>query len=290
MGIESCAGSHYWARQWRKFGHEVKMMPPQYVKPYVKGNKNDYNDAEAICEAVQRQNMRFVSIKEIEQQDLQSIHRIRSGYMQSRTRVVNQIRGLLTEYGIVMGKQVSQVRRNLPQILEDGEKGLTDLEREMFAMLYEELVHLDQRINHCDEQIQRLYKADEVCQRRGEIEGIGPLTATAMVAAVNDAGVFKNGRELSAWLGLVPKQNSTGGKTVLLGISKRGDRYLRTLLIHGARSVASRAKDKIDRRSVWIQQLIERRGMNKASVALANKNARIIWAMLSKGELYCKAV
>jgi transposase len=233
--------------------------------------------------------MRFVGIKEVEQQDVQSLHRIRSGYLHSRTRIVNQIRGLLTEYGIVIGKQVGQLRRRLPEILEDGENELTVFGRELFAGLYEELLRLDQRIGACDAQIDRLFKADEACQRLAEVEGIGPMTATALVASVGDPGVFQRGRQMSAWLGLVPKQNATGGKTVLLGISKRGDRYLRTLLIHGARSVVYRAEGKSDARSLWINQLKQRCGMNKACVAVANKNARIAWALMSTGDRYRKA-
>ena len=289
IGMEACGGAHYWARVFREQGHEVKLMPPQYVKPYVKTNKNDYNDAEAICEAVSRPNMRFVGIKDVAQQDIQSLHRIRSGFMQARTRVVNQTRGLLAEYGLVVGKQVGQLRRRLPEILEDGENGLTDFSRELFAGLYRELLHLDERIRSSNEQIHRVFKESDKCQRLAEVEGIGPITATALVASVGDPQVFRKGRQMSAWLGLVPKQNSTGGKTVLLGISKRGDRYLRTLLIHGARSVVSRAEGKVDARSRWVIQLKQRVGMNKACVALANKNARVAWALLVTGEPYQKA-
>ncbi len=289
IGMEACGGAHYWARKFRKMDHQVKLMPPQYVKPYVKTNKNDRNDAEAICEAVRRPNMRFVGIKEIEQQDIQSLHRVRSGYMQSRTRIVNQIRGLLSEYGVVVGRQIGQLRCRLPLILEDGGNELSEYGRELFAGLYGELVRLDKRIEACDEQVDRIFKTNEVCKRLADVEGIGPLTATALVASVGDPSVFQNGRQMSAWLGLVPKQHSTGGKTVLLGISKRGDRYLRTLLIHGARSVASRSEGKIDARSRWINQIKQRCGMNKACVALANKNARIVWALMARGCSYQKA-
>lgn len=289
IGMEACGGAHYWARAFRKVNHQVKLMPPQYVKPYVKTNKNDYNDAEAICEAVRRPNMRFVGIKEIEQQDIQSLHRIRSGYMQSRTRIVNQTRGLLSEYGIVVGRQIGQLRCRLPEILEDGDNQLTELGRELFAGLYEELIRLDKQVEDCDKQIDRVFKSTEVCQRLAKVEGIGPLTATALVASVGDPHVFQKGRQMSAWLGLVPKQHSTGGKPVLLGISKRGDRYLRTLLIHGARSVVSRAEGKSDTRSLWINQLKQRCGMNKVCVALANKNARIVWALMARGGNYQKA-
>ena len=289
IGMEACGGAHYWAREFRQLGHEVKLMPPQYVKPYVKTNKNDRNDAEAICEAVRRPNMRFVGIKAVGQQDIQALHRIRSGFLQARTRVVNQARGLLAEYGIVVARQVGQLRRRLPEIVADSENELTGFGRELFADLYQELVHLDARIRACDAQIDRVFKGNAVCQRLAEVEGIGPITATALVASVGDPKVFKKGRQMSAWLGLVPRQHSTGGKTVLLGISKRGDRYLRTLLIHGARSVVSRAEKKQDARSRWINQLKQRVGMNKACVALANKNARIAWALLASGDHYQKA-
>jgi len=286
MGLGSCAGAYYWARTLASYGHDVKLIHPRYVKPYVKTNKNDYHDAEAICEAVSRPNMRFVGIKEVAQQDIQGLHRIRSGFMQARTRVVNQARGLLAEYGIVVGRQVGQFRRRLPEILADGENGLTALGRELFAGLYQELVHLDERIQVCDKRMDRVLKENEACQRLAEVEGIGPITATALVASVGDPAVFRKGRQMSAWLGLVPRQHSTGGKPVLLGISKRGDRYLRTLLIHGARSVVSRAEGKSDARSRWITQLRRRVGMNKACVALATKNARIAWALLATGERY----
>ena len=286
IGMEACGGAHYWARECRQLGHEVRLMAPQHVKPYIKANKNDANDAEGICEAVGRPNMRFVGIKDVAQQDIQALHRIRSGFMQSRTRIVNQVRGLLAEYGIVLPKQIATVRRQLPGLLEDGENALTAMSRELFAGLYEELVRLDLRIKTCDAQIHRIYQANGVCQRLGKVEGIGPITATAVVASVGDPTVFRRGRELSAWLGLVPKHKASGGKTVLLGISKRGDRYLRTLLIHGARSIVSRAEGKTDARSRWVTQLKQRRGMNKACVALANKNARIIWALLASGEAY----
>lgn len=289
IGMEACGGAHYWARELTRLGHEVRLMAPQYVKPYVKGNKNDYNDAEAICEAVNRPNMRFVGIKQVWQQDIQSLHRIRSGYLQSRTRVVNQARGLLAEYGIVVARQVGQLRRRLPEILASDDNSLTDYSRELFAGLYRELVHLDERVHACDKQIDRVFKEQPTCQRLADVEGVGPITATALVASVGDPNVFSKGRQMSAWLGLVPRQHSTGGKIVLLGISKRGDRYLRSLLIHGARSVVSRAEGKSDARSRWIIQLKQRCGMNKTVVALANKNARITWALLASGAEYQKA-
>jgi transposase len=263
-------------------------MAPQFVKPYVKGNKNDFNDAEGICEAVGRANMRFVDIKSIEQQDLLAVHRIRQGVVKARTAQVNQIRGLLAEYGIVVAKGVGQVRRALPRILEDAENRLSELFRALLAELYEHLRQLDERIKGYDRRINALFNSQEACRRIEAVEGIGPLGATAVVATFGAARQFNSARQFSAALGLVPGQNSTGGKPRLLGISKRGDRYIRTLLVHGARSVVSTVlrKDKDDARSRWIKRLATERGMNRAAVALANKNARILWALLSRGETY----
>ncbi len=290
VAMEACGGSHYWARELGKLGHEVKLISPQFVKPYVKGNKNDYNDAEGICEAAGRANMRFVTVKSVEQQDIQGVHRIRQSVVKQRTALANQIRGLLGEYGIVIGKGISQVRRRIPEILEDGENGLTDRFRGWLAELLEAFRALEERIKKYDQEIQQEYAANEACQRLGAIEGIGPQSATAVVATYGDGKQFRDGRQFAASVGLVPRQRTTGDKPVLLGISKRGDRYLRTLLIHGARSVIKRIEGKEDRRSRWLQALVARRGKNKAAVALANKNARIIWALLSRGECYRPSV
>ena len=262
------------------------MMNPKFVKPYVKSNKSDRNDAEAICEAVGRKNMRFVAKKTVEQQDLQMLHRVRQRLIGQRTSLVNQIRGYLHEYGIVMAKGIAQVRRRVPEVLEDATNELTDPAREMFAELYDEFLALDERLQGYEKKLQTEYRANELCQRLGKIEGIGPVTATAIVASVGDSTAFRSGRELAAWLGLVPRQFSTGGHTRLLGISKRGDRYLRTLLIHGGRTVVQHLGEKQDRRSRWLRQLVARRGKNVAGVALANKNARTIWALMKHGEHY----
>jgi transposase len=289
VGLEACCGAHYWARVLEGLGHRVKLIAPQFVKPYVKSNKNDANDAEAICEAVGRPHMRFVHRKSIEQQDVQALHRVRSRLIGSRTALVNQIRGLLAEYGVVLPQSIGQVRRGLPMVLEDASNELSTLGRRLFNGLYEQLVDLDKRIEELDEEIARLFHSNSVCQRIGEIEGVGPLVATAMVSAIGDGRSFKNGRQLSAWLGLVPRQESSGGKTRLLGISKRGDSYLRTLLVHGARSVVYRAGSKADRRSHWIADKQRRLGTNRACVAVANKNARIIWAMLANEQRYLKS-
>lgn len=289
VGLEACCGAHYWARVLEGLGHQVKLIAPQFVKPYVMSNKNDANDAEAICEAVRRPHMRFVHRKSIEQQDVQALHRVRSRLIGSRTSLVNQIRGLLAEYGVVLPQSIGQVRRGLPTVLEDASNELSTLGRRLFNGLYEQLVDLDKRIEEFDEEIARLFRSNSVCQRIGEIEGVGPLIATAMISAIGDGRSFKNGRQLSAWLGLVPRQESSGGKTRLLGISKRGDSYLRTLLVHGARSVVYRAGSKADRRSHWIADKQRRLGTNRACVAVANKNARIIWAMLANEQRYLKS-
>lgn len=286
MGIEACGGSHYWKRFFEFYGHQVKMIAPQFVKPYVKSNKNDAVDAEAICEAVQRPSMRFVPGKSIEQQDQQSIHRIRSQLVAGRTAQSNQIRGLLLEYGITIPKGISYVRKYIPQILENADNELSDLFRELLLELYEEMKHFDERIQTLESKLEALSKQDENCQRLLSIPGIGLLTSTALIAAIGDISAFKSGRELAAWIGLVPKQHSTGGKSTLLGISKRGDSYLRTLLIHGGRSVVRSADKHKDRKSGWVSELAERRGNNIASVAVANKNARIAWAILSHKTTY----
>jgi len=284
IGMEASGGAHYWAREFTQLGHTVKLMPPQFVKPYVQSQKNDPNDAAGICEAVERPRMRSVPVKSVPQQDMQALHRIRERQIKARTALLNQIRGLLMEYGIVIPQRASQVRHKVPYILEDAENGLTATAREWLQALAEELRALDQRIAATDQQIERLFVADEACQRLAQLAGIGPLTATALVAAVGDATDFKNGRQCAAWLGLVPRQHSTGGKTTLLGMTKRGNRSLRTLLIHGARAVLRVVDRKTDPRSRWLQGVKARRGKHCASVAQANKTARIAWALLAKGD------
>lgn len=286
IGVEACGSSHYWVRQFKKCGHTVKAMPPQFVKPFVKSNKNDANDAEAICEAVQRPNMRFASTKTVEQQDVQSTHRIRQRLIGNRTALCNSVRGLLGEYGVAVPKGVSTLRKQIPEILESTDYELTDFTRELLSDLYAELSDLQERIDRIDKKIDRIFKASEVCLRLAKIDGVGPLIATAITAAVGDASVFKNGRQMSAWLGLVPRQNSSGGKTNLLGISKRGDVYIRTLLIHGGRSLARVAERKSDQKSKWITEKVNQRGSNRAAIAIANKNVRIIWKMMTTGEEY----
>lgn len=286
VGMEACAGAHYWAREIQKLGHTARLMSPHFVTAYRKNQKNDGNDAEAICEAVGRPSMRFVPIKSASQQDIQAVHRIRFQLIKGRTALANKVRGLLGEYGIVVAQGLAPLRRELPLILDDEENQLSGLFREMLGEMAERLKLLDQRIRQYDSKVERVFGQDERCPRLAQVEGVGPLVATALVAAVGNAHEFKNGRELSAWLGLVPRQHSSGGRNVLLGISKRGDRYIRTLLIHGARSAIRVVERRRDPRSLAISQLKARRGSNVAAVALANHNARVLWALLTKGEDY----
>lgn len=289
IGMEACSGAHYWARELTKLGHDVRLMAPQFVKPYVKSGKNDANDAEAICEAVGRPNMRFVAIKTVEQQVVQAEHRIRARLIRSRTALSNEIRGLLAELGIVVAASLGRLRRAIPELLEDGENGLPGNFRVLLAKLSEELRVIDDTIATYDARIAQSAREDDRIKRLLEVEGMGPVVASALVAAVGSANQFSNGRDMAAWLGLTPKQHSSGGKSRLSGISKRGDKYVRTLLIHGARAALNAAKNKEDGRSRWVMSLSTRRNKNIATVALANKNARIAWSILSRGESYRKA-
>jgi transposase len=285
VGIEACGGSHYWARKFISMGHTVKMMAPQFVKPYVKSNKNDANDAEGINEAVTRPTMRFVPIKGVEQQDALLIHRVRELAMKQRTAHGNQIRGLLGEYGIVIPKGISHLNR-LPEILETNKDKLSHASIELFNLLYEQLKTYTKQIEQYNKKIEEHADTDPRCVAIQKVDGIGPITASAMVATISDPSVFKNGREVSAWLGLVPKQHSSGNKVVLGGITKQGDRYVRKLLVHGGRSVVRTCREKTDKKNEWVKDKLQRGGFNKASVAVANKNARTIWALLATGECY----
>lgn len=285
IGIEACGSSHYWARELTRLGHTVRIIPPQFVKPYLKGNKNDANDAEAICEAVSRPGMRYVALKSEAQQSMQAEHRVRARLIRDRTALGNEIRGILSEFGLVLPVGLSALRRALPEILSQQEQWDNRFIR-LLCELAEELQVLDERLNRYDQRLKQLAQEDVRIRRLQEINGIGPVTASALVAAVGDAGQFKNGREMAAWLGLVPRQHSSGGKNRLGHISKRGDSYLRTLLIHGARAVLNTCGHKEDRRSQWLQSVAERRNRNVATVAMANKNARIAWAILSREEEY----
>lgn len=288
VGIEACGGAHYWARLFRSQGHTVKMMAPQFVKPYVKSNKNDVRDAEGIAEAVTRPTMRFVPIKETEQQDILLVHRVRELAMKQRIALSNQIRGLLAEYGIIVPQGLSHLI-SLPALLDEEKSKLSDVAKELFIQLHEQLNEYIRQVKDYEQKIERHAALDPRCIAIQEIEGIGPISASALVASISEPSVFKNGREVAAWLGLVPKQFSSGNKIVLGSITKRGDRYLKKLLIHGGRSVVKNCEKKTDGRNKWVQDKLHRCGFNKAAVAVANKNARIVWALLASGECYQKA-
>jgi len=286
IGMEACGSAHYWARKLQALGHTVQLIPPQYVKPFVKRNKNDAADAEAICEAVSRPTMRFVPIKNGEQQAVLALHRARQGFVKARTAQANQIRGLLAEYGIVIPQGISHIATHLPDILEDGENGLPGVFRQLIDRLGAHLKELDRQVGELEVQIQVWHRANDASRKLAEIPGIGPITASALVASIGDAKSFESGRQLAAWLGIVPRQNSSGGKQTLLGISKRGDTYLRTLLIHGARAVVRVAERKANHAGSWLAGVMGQRNKNVAAVALANKNARVVWALLAHDRTY----
>ena len=276
IGMEACGSAHHWARKLESFGHTVRLMAPQFVKPYVKTNKNDAADAEAICEAVARPNMRFVPIKNIEQQSVLALHRVRQSFVKARTAQANQIRGLLAEFGLIIPQGIANIAKRVPELIEDASNELTGSFRLLVDRLMDHLKELDR-------QVKAWHRASDASCKLERIPGIGPITASALVATIGDAKNFDGGRQVAAWLGLVPRQHSSGGKPTLLGMSKRGDSYLRTLLIHGARSVIFRAQQKADKGS-WLHKLLERRNPNVAAVALANKNARIVWALLARDQ------
>jgi len=286
IGMEACSGAHEWARRFEALGHEVRLIAPHHVKAYVRGNKNDFNDARAIAEAVRVADMRFVPIKTVEQQDVQALHRLRQARVGERTALCNQVRGLVAEYGIVLPQGVSTIRRRLPELLEESENGLSDFFRPLLADCYQQLKEIDAHIEYYTGVLKAHARRNEAIKRLQTVPGFGPIVASVFHAFVGDGHAFGKGRDVAAALGLVPKQHSSGGKSVLLGISKRGDRYLRSLLVHGARSVVRQAQRKDDRLSRWINQLKAKRGANKAAVALANKMARIGWAILSRNDVY----
>jgi len=286
VAMEATRSANYWARVLRELGHEVKLIAPQFVKPYVKANKTDVADAEAICEAAMRPTMRFVPVKTADQQAALSLHRARSGLVRARTGVANQIRGLLEEFGVVLAVGIAHVRDEVPGLIEDGEMDLPPLFRRTLKELHAHLRELDQRIEALEHELKAWHRANEASKRLEKIPGVGWLTATALVASIGDAKTFKNGRQLAAWLGLVPRQHSSGGKPRLLGISKRGDVYLRTLLIHGARAVIRTVDRDRTATGQWARQMMTRRPKNVAVVARANKNARIVWALLAHDRDY----
>ena len=286
VSMEACAGSHYWGRQLRALGHNVTLISPQHVKPYLRGNKNDYNDSRAIAEAVTRPEMPTVGIKTVAEQDMQALHRMRSQCMRDRTALSNSIRGLLGEYGIVFTTGVATLRRTIPEILEDADNGLSLLFRNLLARRYEQLVELEGHIAFYTKELERLSRQDEACQRLQTVPGFGPIVASAFRSVIGDGRTYARGRDAAASIGLVPRQHSSGGKNVLLGISKRGNKYLRKQLIHGARSVVLQAANKADPLSLWINRIRKERGWNKAVVALANKMARVGWAILRHNTSY----
>lgn len=297
VGMEACGGSSYWARELTKLGHSVKLMAPQFVKPYVKTNKNDQADSEAICEAVTRSNMRFVPIKTAEQQDILFIHRVRQRLVKNRTALANEIRGLLHEFGFVIPQGINKIMTKLTEILDEG--ALSQLSYRTFSELKEEFLENDKKIKELEQRLKIIASQYSNHQQLMTIPGIGLITATALIASIGNASCFENGRQLSAWLGLVPRQHSSGGKDRLLGISKRGDIYLRTLLIQGARAVLNskmrftteeqKSKKDYSKFTEWMFNLSERNGHNKTTVAVANKLARVVFAVLSSGNDYTES-
>lgn len=286
--MEACGTANYWGRKFKEHGHNVKLINPRYVKPYVKRNKNDANDAAAIAAAARDPDMRFCEVKTEAQQDIQTIHRIRSLLVHNRTALSNHIRGLLAEYGIVFPKGVSYIRSEIPMVLGNNPTDIGNIMLGNLAELYKRFVLLEENISCCDKKIEALFKNNEACKRLEKIPGIGVLGATILASKLDNGTSFKNGRHFSAFLGLTPKQHSSGGKERILGISKGGDTYTRTLLIHGARSVLFYSDKKTDKQSIWINNLKRRKGCNKTAVALANKMARTAWAIIKEGSNYNK--
>lgn len=288
--MEACGSANYWARKFIEYGNDVKLISPQYVKPYIQRNKNDYRDSQGIMEASFWPGMPYVKPKTIEQQDIQSLLRIRNNYLEMRISVSNQIRGLMKEYGIFVKEGYKNLCLLLPSIVaRDCENGLSPIMKELIEGQYVMLLMFDQKIAELDVQIKHQASNSEVCQRLQSIDGIGPITALAVIALVGDGAGFKNGRHFAAYVGLVPKQHSSGNRECLLGISKRGDNYVRELLIHGGRAVARSSSKKTDARSSWVNRIKEKGGFNKAAVAVANKNARIVMSMLLSGQEYKEA-
>src|ERR1700729_1761827 len=286
IGMEACSGAHFLGRVLREQGHDVKLIPAQFVKPFVKSNKNDFIDAEAIAEAVERPNMRFVPIKTDDQLDLQALHRVRDRLITRRTSVINQLRAFLLERGLVFAKSPARLRERMPEILENADEDLTPRMRNLLALLWNEWKELELQIVQMNDEVEQIASSDPACQRLRQIPGIGPLVATAIVAAIGNGAAFRKGREFAAWLGLVPRQHSTGGKARLFGISKRGNNYLRKILMHGARSTVLRVKRERSPFGPWLDALEQRASINVVITAAANKLARIAWAVLSSGQDY----
>jgi transposase len=286
IGVEACGGAHYWASKLGALGHRVRMMAPQFVKPYVKTNKNDALDAEAICEAVARPNMHFVPLKSPEQQSVLSLHTVRESFVRARTAQANQIRGLLMEFGHIVPQGIRHLYVRVPEVIEDASNELPGRFRLLMDRMLQHLKELDRQVQELENEIELWHRNSEVSRRLQTIPGIGPITASALVASAGDPSNFKSARQFAAWIGLVPHQHSSGGKTRLLGISKRGNVYLRTLLIHGGRAMVKSATTRPGQADSWLGRLLTRRHHNIAAVAMANKNARLAWALLSTGKAY----
>jgi transposase len=286
IGLEACASAHYWARELQALGHEVRLIPPQYVKPFVKTNKNDASDAEAICEALIRPTMRFASIKSAEQQSVLMLHRARELLVRQKTMLINALRGHCGELGIVVAQGASRVAELIAIIEDQEDDRIPALAREALGYLVGQLRMVQAQVLGLEQQLKTWHRANEASRRLETIPGIGVITATALVATIGDASQFRSGRQLAAWLGLVPRQHSSGGKERLGRISKRGDGYLRKLLVHGARTVLLWSRRKKETRSLWLEALLARRPTNVVLVAMANKTARVVWALLSRGEAF----
>lgn len=286
IGMEACGGAHYWGRQFLKLGHKVGIIAAKFVEPYRKGGKNDNNDAEAICEAVRRPNIWFVPVKSPEQQAVLCLHRVRQGLIKERTGMINQLRGLLLEFGIAIPKGRYSAQSKIPEVLEDADNGLPHLTREIVSNIWQRIKEANKQILAYDRDLSRLVQEDKVAKRLMTIPGVGEQVATAVSASVPDPRLFKNGRQFTAWLGLVPRQYTTGGHIRLGRITKRGDKYLRMCLVHGARAVVATLGNKQDKVSCWVRELIARRGYLRAVVALAARNARLIWTLMVKQEDY----
>lgn len=286
IAMEACATAHYWGRTFSNMGHQIKLIAPQHVKPFVRGEKNDWNDAKGIAQCAQIADMRFVAVKSIVQQEIQSLHRIRERYVGNRTALGNEIRGILAEYGYAIATGYAKLKAQILTITQSEDCPLSSDLKKILQDLREELMDLDKKILDIEKIFMDLCRKTDVCKRLIKIPGVGVITATAIWSHIGDAQVFKNGRAFAAYLGLVPRQHSSGGKSKLGRITKRGDKYIRKLLIHGARAVVRFCELKKDSRSLWIQRIDHERGRNKACVALANKNARIIWAIVAHGTEY----
>jgi transposase len=286
IGIEACASSHYWSRELQALGHSVRLMPPAYVKPYLKRQKNDAADAEAICEAVQRPNMRFVPTKTADQQACLTLHRTRHLFIRQQTAVINSIRAHLAEFGIIARVGRGGMEELLDVVADPDDERVPEIARECLAALGDQLHRLRMQVLDFDRRINAWHRSNEMSRRLDELPGVGPALATALVASVPDAKAFRSGRDFSAWIGLVPKQNSSGGKERLGSITKQGDRYLRSLFTAGALAVIRMVKIRGAKHRPWLGRLLERRSTKVAAIALANKLARMAWAMMAKGERY----